>query len=242
MANVRASRDIYRKAGFVLARRALRPAVLDGLEEAILALLTKLCGKRFASTRAADFAIFLLDHREIERQLYDEVRALPVLEHFCLSEAITARAAELLDGPIGLLAKIPVRIDLPNTIRELAVWHQDYHYVRGNEEIVTAWVPLQDTRFVHGCLMVMPGSHKLGVLKHDTEIRHFPSTIFEREVRYVEMERGDLLFFSSLLLHSSGLNLSDRARLSIQARYSPLSESTDPAMGTLTPVVSRVLA
>lgn len=87
--------------------------------------------------------------------------------------------------------------------------------------------------------MVMPKSHKLGILEHDQEVlgkRHFPSGVFDREVRYVEMKRGDLLLFHSLLLHSSGLNMSPTVRISIQARYSALSAPTDQSMGSVIPV------
>src|SRR5690606_4704806 len=104
---------------------------------------------------------------------------------------------------------------------------------------VTAWIPLQDTSFIEGCLLVMPGSQELGVLAHDRLVlgkRHFPSGIFERDVRYIEMKRGDLLLFNSLLLHSSGVNLSDHARLSVQARYSRMKDPTDPSMGAVIPV------
>ena len=132
------------------------------------------------------------------------------------------------------MSKIPFRIDLPGVTRELAIWHQDYRYVQGNTEIITAWIPLQDTPYIRGCLMVMPGSHAMGILAHDVDVldkRHFPSEIFQREVRYVEMQRGDILLFHSLLLHSSNLNMSQTTRLSIQARYTILSAPTDPSMG-----------
>ena len=59
-------------------------------------------------------------------------------------------------------SKIPLRFDLPGVSRELAIWHQDYWYVKGNVDVVTAWVPMQDTPYELGCVMVMPGSHKLG--------------------------------------------------------------------------------
>jgi hypothetical protein len=131
------------------------------------------------------------------------------------------------------------RIDLPLVTRELAVWHQDHFYVKGNRRIVTAWIPLQDTSYREGCLMVMPGSHELGYLPHTNEAlgkRHYPTGIFERPVRYVEMRRGDALMFHALMLHSSSVNLSEHARLSIQARYTLLGEPTDPGMGGVIPV------
>jgi len=171
--------------------------------------------------------------------LYDGIRLFPWLKEFSLSPAITQGVTALLGDRVGLMEKIVFRIDLPGVTRELAVWHQDFFYVKGNEQIVTAWIPLQDTAYENGCLMVMPGSSRLGPLDHDRKIlgkRHFPSNIFERDVRYVPMKRGDLLFFNALMLHSSGVNISDRVRFSVQARYSPLDLPTDPGMGRLIPI------
>ena len=84
----------------------------------------------------------------------------------------------------------------------------------------------------------LPGSHTLGALEHDNvaiQKRRFPSGIFERDVRYIEMGKGDILLFHSLLLHSSGLNISDSCRFSVQARYSPLTGETAEHMGGLLP-------
>jgi ectoine hydroxylase-related dioxygenase (phytanoyl-CoA dioxygenase family) len=211
---------------------------IDILERHLLDLAAELGAGRFTSLQSPDFARRLLDDRELERNLYDRVRTYSWLADFALQEGVAGPAAELLGEPSGLMSKIPVRIDLPGVVRELAVWHQDFHYVRGNEGIVTAWIPLQDTPYIRGCLMVMPGSHDSGRLDHDVEVlgkRHFPSGVFHNPVQYVEMRRGDLLLFNSLLLHSSSLNMSDTVRLSIQARYSALSAQTDPSMGSLIP-------
>jgi ectoine hydroxylase-related dioxygenase (phytanoyl-CoA dioxygenase family) len=79
---------------------------------------------------------------------------------------------------IDLLEKIPFRIDCPMVMRELAVWHQDIHYVKGSPETVTAWIPLFDASFKEGCLLIMPESHKLGPVAHDVPVlgkKFFPS-------------------------------------------------------------------
>ncbi len=232
-------RQQYRRDGFLLIRGALPSAALDRVEGEFLGFVEAWGGRRFDSAQSADLARFLLGNRELERKLYDGIRDFPWLAEFGKSREIAEPVAELLGEPAGLMGKIPFRIDLPGVTRELAVWHQDYRYVLGNTEIITAWIPLQDTPYVRGCLMVMPGSHGMGILDHDMNVlgkRHFPSGIFEREVRYVEMQRGDLLLFHALLLHSSSLNMSPTARLSIQARYSALSAPTDPSMGHVIPV------
>ena len=69
--------------------------------------------------------------------------------------------------------------------------------------------------------------HEINIL----EKKYYPSGIFESEVRYIEMERGDVLFFHSCLLHSSGNNISDIIRFSLQARYLCADSESDASMG-----------
>ena len=49
-------------------------------------------------------------------------------------------------------------------------------------------------------------------------VKKLPKGIYDREIRYIEMD-VECLFFSSYLLHSSNLNFSDQIRYSIQLRY-----------------------
>jgi hypothetical protein len=51
-----------------------------------------------------------------------------------------------------------------------------------------------------------------------------------------------VLLFHALLLHSSGVNLSDRVRLSLQPRFTALADVVDPAMGGVVPVGADVVA
>jgi ectoine hydroxylase-related dioxygenase (phytanoyl-CoA dioxygenase family) len=229
----------YAQNGFVVLRSVVSLAALDAFEGKILDYLAALSGRRLETVRGPEFAQLLSSDRELERKLYDGVRREEWLQEFMLHPCVTKPVLDLLGESIGLLEKIPLRVDLPLVTRELAVWHQDHFYVKGNTDIVTLWMPLQDTRYAEGCLMVMPGSHKQGIITHDSQAlgkRDYPSHIFDNMVRYVEMQRGDVLLFHSLLLHSSGVNISDRARLSIQARYSGLGSRTDEAMGNLIPI------
>lgn len=236
MALSQALKADFARDGFVLLRDAVPAAHLDTLERGFLGLVADWGGTTFSSAQSPNLARHLLDHRDLEKRLYDGIRQYPWLAEFAASGPITEAVRDLIGEDIGLLGKIPFRIDLPGLVREMAVWHQDYFYVEGNPDTVTAWVPLQDTPYERGCLMVMPGSHTWGSLAHDKTIlgkRHYPSGIFEHPCRYVEMKRGDLLLFHAFLLHSSGVNLSDTLRLSLQPRYSPLAAPTAAAMGPL---------
>jgi ectoine hydroxylase-related dioxygenase (phytanoyl-CoA dioxygenase family) len=234
----------YEANGFVLCRNAIGESTIDAFERRIMSLVTDITGQSFETLHDPRFASFLQANRETERRLYEEVRTYDWIMDLARSRHVTACVSQLLGSHLGLMRKVVLRIDLPQVVRELAVWHQDYRYVRGNQRVVTAWIPLQDTSYIHGCLMIMPGSHRLGALEHDGQAltkRHYPSGIFDREVRYVEMRRGDLLLFHSLLLHSSGINLSDRVRLSLQSRYTCLHDETDASMGPVIPIHTDAL-
>lgn len=231
--------DNYNLDGYLLIKNCIPIAHIEALEEKVSELIYKLTGFS-CSIQDVKLTNFLQNNREIERQLYNEIRHYNWLINFSLHPSIIKPVNRLLNTHCALLNKIPFRIDLPFVTRELAVWHQDYFYVQGNKNIITAWIPMQDTKFENGCLMVMPGSHRLGVLEHKNTIldkRHYPSDIFKSNVKYIEMNKGDMLLFHSLLLHSSGINLSEKCRFSLQARYSPLNEETAEHMGALSPCV-----
>lgn len=230
----------YAEHGYAILRGAVEPAAMETLSRNFLGLVSELSGRTFTSAHTPELARFLNEHKELQSRVYDDIRKPQWLVDFARAPRVVAGVNRLLGGaPLGVMRKIPFRIDAPLETTQFAVWHQDQFYVRGNLDIVTAWIPLQDTEFIHGCLAVMPGSHRLGPLPHDVQVlgkRHFPSGIFGREIRLVELRGGDALVFHSCLLHSSGLNFSDVIRFSVQPRYSRLDQPTDPGMGGIVPI------
>jgi ectoine hydroxylase-related dioxygenase (phytanoyl-CoA dioxygenase family) len=225
----------YAGQGFVLVRGVLRDTDFSALETRFLQLINTRSGGAHASLRDPALVSKICQDRSLETHVYDAIRQYPELVDLSLTQSLVRAVAVLLGGrSLVLLEKIVLRIDCPLVTRELAIWHQDHFYVKGDIETITAWIPLQDTGFREGCLMVMPGSHRDGLLAHDTSAlgkKYYPSTIFGREVRYVEMHRGDVLLFHSCLLHSSGINISDTIRFSVQARYLCADAISDASMG-----------
>ncbi len=229
----------YQERGYLLVRDAVPHKTIDQLLEQFLALVKEVSGRVFDDPHSAEIATFLKEHKEIQSTVYNEIRRPNWLVNFSLEAGIVEAVKKLLGSDIALLRKIPFRIDVPLDTIEFAAWHQDHYYVRGNLEIVTVWVPMQDTTYLNGCLAVMPGTHRLGPLEHDKVVlgkRHYPSKVFDREVRYVEIKKGDILLFHSCLLHSSNLNLSNAIRFSAQPRYTRTTEPTDPGMEGIIPI------
>ena len=95
-------------------------------------------------------------------------------------------------------------------------WHQDNGYTPLiPEEYVTCWLALDDADERNGCLWVIPGSHLDGTRRH----RNGGTGPFRvghdgppADGVPVPVRRGGVLVFSSLLLHRSGPNTTDRPR------------------------------
>lgn len=104
----------------------------------------------------------------------------------------------------------------PAQARTELPWHQDNGYTPMiPERYLSCWLALDDADTDNGCLWLIPGSHRQGTLPHrdDTEFGPFRVGRDEREGGLpVPVRRGDVLAFSSLMLHRSGPNVSGRNR------------------------------
>ena len=92
-------------------------------------------------------------------------------------------------------------------------WHQDEIYIPTRDRSLTGgWIALDDATTENGCLWVIPGSHKRGILwpqriQHDSrfdcahETFRFPYT--DDDAIPVEVKAGAIVFFNGYLLHRS---------------------------------------
>ena len=98
--------------------------------------------------------------------------------------------------------------------------HQDYPYFPHEQHsMIAAIIHFDDAPIAKGCLRVRPGSHKLGPLPPVGRDRLLPDYAIE-DALPIEAKAGDAIFFSYLLIHGSGLNLSQdpRTTLLVQMR------------------------
>lgn len=226
----------YRERGAVVVSRVVESSMIDKLLDGFLAFVHETTGRRFDDPYRGAIISFFRDNPDAESAVYDGVRRTTLLAEATMTLVELGGA---FAGPGARpLAKIPFRIDLPYETRELAHWHQDRFYVKGDPRTVTVWAPLQNTGFEQGCVAVMPGTHELGLLDHDViiEKRHVPSSVLDREIRLAPVAAGDALVFHADLVHSSTLNVSDSIRYSIQPRFVPAGGEHDPDMGGLLPL------
>jgi phytanoyl-CoA hydroxylase len=92
-------------------------------------------------------------------------------------------------------------------------WHQDEYFIPTRDRSLTAvWIALDDATVENGCLWVLPGSHRRGVLypARDQDDPRFDCTTEAYDFPYrddesvpVEIPAGTALVFNGYLLHRS---------------------------------------
>jgi hypothetical protein len=127
-------------------------------------------------------------------------------------------------GPDVCLTHTQFLTKLPDTeeTRSDIPWHQDNGYGQLEPTTdLTVWLALTDTDERNGCLLIVPGSQRLGLLEHGAAgvnplLREIPAL---GEAVPVPLRAGEAVAFSGLTVHGSGPNRSERLRTGFYVRY-----------------------
>jgi phytanoyl-CoA hydroxylase len=116
--------------------------------------------------------------------------------------------------------------------------HQDHPFFpHERHSMIAAIFHFDDAPLEKGCVCVVPGSHKLGPLPHDPAGSwHLPFEDYPLESAVPCPARaGDVLFFSYLTIHGSGINASNEARTTVLVQmrdaFDPPTVSTHESRG-----------
>lgn len=117
-------------------------------------------------------------------------------------------------------------------------WHQDNAYNRLEDEHYQLWIALSKMNNERGGLWLIPGSHKKGPLPHETVGNHVKYTGGTEKAVCIEAEMGDVVLFSSFMLHYTSPNVSQHDRWAYVVEYMSL-DHYDPFIKPPYFVVSR---
>lgn len=195
----------YARDGFVVVPDALSPDDVDRLR----ADATRLCREHdesIGATPAASEAALLRRYLCLH---------FPHKASEVALEAMKAPAVvDVLTRVIGPNVKaMQSMLFIKSEGKPGQAWHQDEHFIPTRDRSLTAaWIALDDATIENGCLWVIPGSHRRGVLYPDheqddprfdctKEAYGFPYT--DDDAIPVEVAAGTALVFNGYLLHRS---------------------------------------
>ena len=113
-------------------------------------------------------------------------------------------------------------------------WHQDgsyWHISSNRNNMITAWIALQDTNLDNGGMRTFVGSHKWGLIE-DSDKFYDPNLDGQRaffEDKGLEpwvdepcvLKAGHASFHHSFCFHGSEINKTDHPRISVVGHYMP---------------------
>jgi phytanoyl-CoA hydroxylase len=106
-------------------------------------------------------------------------------------------------------------------------WHQDYGYWAAEDNrplMINCMMQIDASTAENGCLQMVPGSHKKGLMKHDRKNQPFgvflPGYFQARpDAALIPLTAGSAVFFGPLIIHGSDANRSDRDRRAVTIAY-----------------------
>ena len=105
--------------------------------------------------------------------------------------------------------------------------HQDWRSMQGSLDSVVVWTPFTDVGPGHYPLEVAPGSHLRGLLPTQEDAfghRVADGLVADADFRALSVERGDVVVFSSLLVHRTGQHGGPEVRFAASFRYNNILE------------------
>ncbi|MBL1210717.1 phytanoyl-CoA dioxygenase family protein [Geminocystis sp. GBBB08] len=180
--------------------------------------------------------------RKIGGEIYDAVKQIPAFVRLVASSKNEQLFQELRQTNLAGLAAggYGIRIDNPHEEQYRAPWHQDYPAQLRSINGLVFWSPLVKMTTELGLVKFCVGSHKDGLVRVHTKDPKNPlktgayALILEDEKnlinRYPQIaplsEPSDLIILDYLVIHSSGFNVGNRSRWTMQMRYFDFLESS----------------
>lgn len=120
------------------------------------------------------------------------------------------------------------RVTLPSRITQTVPIHQDYTYIGGTVNFLSAWIPLKDCRIQNGALRMLKGSHTTGLVKCEQIDRH-PCGVIELSADdpnwyCTDYTAGDFILFPATTIHGATDNILPNIRLAMDVRFQSVND------------------
>jgi phytanoyl-CoA hydroxylase len=110
-------------------------------------------------------------------------------------------------------------------------WHQDRWSELDRDPLITVWTALDAATIENGCVQVIPGSHRSGVINpsHHSAFLNAEQTaehVSPERIVYLELAAGEVALLHNWLLHASDVNRSPGSRRAFSVCYMDAATTT----------------
>ena len=137
---------------------------------------------------------------------------------------------ELALGPDIVLLSTGFFDKRPGSANEFVAWHQDTMYWGLEPPLaVTVWIALDDSNVENGCMRILPGTHRNGLLPHSVSKQPGNILAHDQEIptEYLDestavdliLSAGEASLHHGELVHGSNPNCSTRRRCGMTIRF-----------------------
>lgn len=152
------------------------------------------------------------------------------LHSLCINEKLINKLKQLgIEAP-SIATRPVLFFNNQNLAKEKVYYktpqHQDWNSIRGSRDSIVVWIPLMNINKEDGALRVVPKSHNQGPLMTDIVggfgciDKYIPQDFVD-----IPMQLGDILIFSTFLVHESGEISNNNIRWSCSFRYNNLLDN-----------------
>jgi phytanoyl-CoA hydroxylase len=201
--------DTFARDGFLVLPDALSPSEVDALR----AETVEICrGSRGAIDGVTPADPAAADDDVIRRYLciHHPHKVSAVMDGALRVPAIVAALTRLIGPDVKAMQSM---LFVKAEGKPGQAWHQDEHFIPTRDRSLTAaWIALDDATVDNGCLWVLPGSHRAGVIypdrehddpRYDCTVESYDFPYQDRDAVPVELPAGAALLFNGYLLHKS---------------------------------------
>ncbi len=160
-----------------------------------------------------------LGYRKIQDLEFD------VLFRAYLERPIFGEICEKTYGPgAGIACFRAMFMNKPARQGTILPWHQDAWSDLDQQPLITLWTALDPATISNGCVEIIPGSHKMGLINpaHGSGFlteQQAAEACTKDKIVYLELKPGEVALLHNWLLHSSGVNATDIARRAFSVCY-----------------------
>lgn len=205
--------EAYRRDGYVLVKGLIDPEEARYMRRELHDLFSRVSAARNRAWPSASSVAGAEGKQELQG-LHDVQLYCSVFSRMIVDPRFTDVAAAVLAVENVQLHHTKAFIKPPEKGAPFPL-HQDHPFFPHTEHRVAAAIfHLDDAPAEKGCVAVVQGSHQLGPLEHLEEgMWHLPPDEWPvTRAEPIEAKVGDVLIFSYLTIHGSGVNTSNEAR------------------------------